>query len=925
MHGHVGGVLSLSWCTQDSDLLLSCGKDNRTICWNPQTGTPYGDFPVVTNWTFETRWNPHNPNLLATASFDGRIAVRSIQDTGSESDKSGEHPAEGLEGEDFFNKAQSRPQTATFTLPKAPKWLSKPCGASFGFGGKLVTFHASSSSETINTSAVRISIPDIDNSIIDSTQSFEKALRNKNLNGICENRVTEADSEGEIADWKVIQAMMSENRVEDLKTCLGFSEVLEVASDSGKKLNIESLGKRQSSDSKANGTLSEKSNRLSAFFDDEGGEDAFLAEVPATKDSKIHHPFQLYSQSEPEVDKTITHALLSKQFERAMELCLREDRMSDAFVIAICGGQECIEKAQQAYFAKEANGPKYQRLLASIAGKNLWDVVYNVDIQSWKDVMAALCSYADPKEFPDLCGALGDRLVSTLGTAEEDDKHRKDASFCYIAGSKLEKVVPIWLEELESYERFGLQEPGNEFAFSIHARALQSFIEKVTVFREVIKFQDEDLHNDSGWKLASLYAKYIEYADIVAAHGQLDVAERYLSLLPERYPAAEAARGRVKHATKKRPVAQEPAKQPGSALRPVQQKPPITTGPGSQAPPAQPTTAPPANRYTPSMPHQPQNPYSQTRNEPYSALGYQQPQQQPGTMRPPTYGAPNPPQHQGPPPPQYAGALPSIPPPSKEKNMGNWNDMPDNFFKPPTSRRGTPAAGPNSVNSPSPNQSIPPPQPSVGQTYVPHMRSTPPLPPPPKGLAPPPRLISPLTGGSQPYQPPERPSSSTANPYAPQQSASQLARSQQQPPIPRGPSPYNAPPSAPPPSNRYAPAPAPQATTALGPPQPFITNGNTRSRPPSNPYAPQQNHPSQQNQGPYQQITNQEASAQSRDGPPTGPSPRASTSGPLQGHLTEAQRTPMQNERGSTAGPTDTKYRKLFRDDVPAHKTANMK
>ncbi|OAX82810.1 protein transporter SEC31 [Emergomyces africanus] len=43
LKGHESGVLSLSWCAQDPDLLLSCGKDNRTICWNPQTGVQYGE------------------------------------------------------------------------------------------------------------------------------------------------------------------------------------------------------------------------------------------------------------------------------------------------------------------------------------------------------------------------------------------------------------------------------------------------------------------------------------------------------------------------------------------------------------------------------------------------------------------------------------------------------------------------------------------------------------------------------------------------------------------------------------------------------------------------------------------------------------------------------------------------------------------
>ena len=41
--GHEKGVLSLSWCKQDPDLLLSCGKDNRALCWNPQTSEIIGE------------------------------------------------------------------------------------------------------------------------------------------------------------------------------------------------------------------------------------------------------------------------------------------------------------------------------------------------------------------------------------------------------------------------------------------------------------------------------------------------------------------------------------------------------------------------------------------------------------------------------------------------------------------------------------------------------------------------------------------------------------------------------------------------------------------------------------------------------------------------------------------------------------------
>ena len=35
--------MSISWSSKDSELLLSCGKDNRTLCWNPTTGDVIGE------------------------------------------------------------------------------------------------------------------------------------------------------------------------------------------------------------------------------------------------------------------------------------------------------------------------------------------------------------------------------------------------------------------------------------------------------------------------------------------------------------------------------------------------------------------------------------------------------------------------------------------------------------------------------------------------------------------------------------------------------------------------------------------------------------------------------------------------------------------------------------------------------------------
>lgn len=830
MQGHDGGVLSLSWCSQDGDLLLSSGKDNRNICWNPQTGDSYGEFPVVTNWAFQTRWNPHNPGLVATASFDGKIAIQSIQSTRPEAAGLADSHSQTVDDDDFFSKAQSQPQGTSFNLQKAPKWLQRPCGASFGFGGKVVSFKGGAL-ETPKRSMVRISTFAIDDGISSSTEAFESALKENDLSGICENRISEATFDAERADWKVIKTLTSKSPRKDLVDYLGFSRHDDEASDGVSKLSMN--GSKDEEPRGLKELSASQSNRLSAFFDNSADGDSFLSELAATKGAKTNNPFQLYSGSESESDRRITRALLLGEFDKALDVCLQEDRLSDAFMIAICGGQKCIDKAQKAYFNRKAGGPNYLRLLASVVGKNLWDLVHNADLSSWKETMATLCTYADLKEFPDLCEALGDRLEEQMKVEGGDRNLRKDASFCYLAGSKLEKVVSIWIVELEENEGAGLQETSKDSSFSVHARSLQSFIEKVTVFREVTHYKDSDRGTTSDWKLASLYDKYTEYADIASAHGQLQIAERYLQLLPSNYPAAEVAKSRVQQATRKAAPASAP-KQPTNTGR-VSQRAPQPDFQQQQQPSLARQPVASGNPYAPALSAQPQNPYAPTNGAPgYNGAGGYQPGQPPALAPAP---APTISSYQKQPlgPPRNLNASYSISPPSKAPNMSSWNDTPESFFKAPASRRGTPGVGANASTA---YQPAPPSNP--GPSFGAPPRSTPPVGPPPKGpAAPPPKLSSSSTNISPSYQQPERPSSA-ANTYAPPSSSSNLPV-HQQPTIPGGPSPYNAPPSAPPPSNRYAPSQPTQSAAPSNPQDPSIMpGGNRQAPPPANMYAPQQ-------------------------------------------------------------------------------------
>ncbi|KAF4635718.1 hypothetical protein G7Y89_g2366 [Cudoniella acicularis] len=853
LQGHDQGILSLSWCQQDSDLLLSCGKDNRTLVWNPQTGERFGEFPEVTNWTFQTRFNPHNPALSATASFDGKISIQTLQNTNPTATQT--QVAGPVDGEDFFTKAQTQPQGASFSLKKAPKWLERPVGASFGFGGKIVSFKLlPTPAGQQRSSQVQISNFSVDSDVGSATEAFEKALVAGNISSISENprkKVTEY---------------------------LGFNDEVEEATNGIAGLDLDESGKAEDTSETANGAAAAKNSRLSSLFADGADGDDFLSTIAATKGAKTDNPFHLFSDGDSASQKQITKALMLGQFEKAMTICLKEDRIADALIIANCGGKELLEKAQTAYLSRKAEGPSYLRLLSSVIGKNLWDVVYNADLTNWKESMATLCTYADPNEFPDLCEALGDRIIETGSL--------KDASFCYLVGSKLEKVINIWITELQEAEKAGIEDLSGDSTFSVHARSLQNFIEKVTVFRDVTKFQDSERGLTSGWKLAPLYEKYTEYADIVAAHGHLSIAERYLDLLPTQYPAAEVARNRVKLASRKAPATTTKAtrhEQTSTMKAPSHAQP----GPGYQPMgiPAATPGRPAGNAFTPTAPTSAPNPYAPpTSTYAPQQQGYQQPQSQPayGAGYNQGYGSAS--GAYGTPPPAFGApprnTTPSAPPPSKAKDMVNWNDTPM-VTKPPTARRSTPVAA--AITSPFPNQqnlSMPPPNAPFGG---PRATPTPP-PPPPKGPAPP-RISSPLASGPpHSFQQQARPSSA-ANTYAPQAGspAQQYGHPAPPPTIPRGASPYNPPPAGPPQSSRYAPAPAAQQYSqppaqSSAPPPPQAGN---RPPPPANPYAPPMTSTPNQyapSQSPYEasqppQAYQSQSPPSASQGPPQGSRP----------------------------------------------------
>jgi protein transport protein SEC31 len=869
LQGHDQGILSLSWCEQDPGLLISCGKDNRTLVWNPQTGERYGEFPESTNWVFSTRFHPGNPNLSAAASFDGKITIQTLQNTNPSAVPAAQT---SMSDDDFFSKAPTQLQGASFSLARAPAWFERPVGVSFGYGGKLVIFRKSEApAGQARSSKIQISSFSVDSDIGSATEKFEEALKSGDIAGICDSHIANAKTDEEKADWQVLKTLSELDGRTKIIDYLGFKDEEGSGPDEGGETSESKEEPKEEpketglAPPQVNGhDATKKHKRVTSMWGDVDDGDDFLSDLTAAKGAKTDNPFHLLSGGNTALEDQITRALLLGNFEKAVNICLKEDRIADAFILANCGGKELVDKVQTAYLAQKKAGPSYLRLISSVIAKNLWDVVYNADLANWKETMVSLCTFAEPSEFPDLCEALGDRIF--------ESGSRKDASFCYLVGSKLEKVVDIWITELQEAEQAGLQEASDDSNFSVHARSLQHFIEKVTVFRHVTKFTDNEKNLTEGWKLASLYDKYTEYADIAAAHGQLAIAQKYLDLLPDSFPAADVARNRVKLATQKaapRVAARQAAPTSRSASRGA-------ASVGYQQPASVPPVGPsPLNPYAPAVQPQPpapaQNPYAPAMTSHYQPSAATPYAQGAGYVpSPPSVGGYGPPHTFGqagsqvPPPARSTG-----PPPKANKDAGNWNDVPM-VTKPPV-RRATPSVPP--VTSPFPGQTNLQSPPLAG----PYQRSAPTPPPPPKGSAPPRNVTSPPVGpppaGQQPVRPSSVVSNSSTNPYAPPPQPAAALASPMAATVPRTASPYNPPPPGPPPTSRYAPAPAAQAynpgtsSTPMAPPQ-------------SNPYAPAPGSQPVAPPPPRQYAAPPPQASRPPVGPPPTSGPPPSASGP---------------------------------------------
>ncbi|KZT07919.1 uncharacterized protein LAESUDRAFT_697968 [Laetiporus sulphureus 93-53] len=911
--GHEKGVLSLSWCKQDADLLLSCGKDNRALCWNPQTSEIIGELPPADNWAFQVQWCPRNPDLFATAFFDGTIGIHSIQSTNEASQNVPATPQP--DASDIFGASGfARASRATLSLKHPPKWLRRPVSSSFGYGGKLVSVsNLPSAHGRTQSSVVHIRKVVTEKSIVERATKLQAAIEGETMSSFAEEKTAEVLREPQetSATWKALLSLFKANSRDELITLLGFSkeEVAakvaeavaalkaasqssaaeakgettetelkapvvsfaepesEARSDSGEDVSLESTGAvaEATPSEVSTGAASDNTNTALAdgestttapsLFGDEligtpqtdaaadffgsigtarSADDqmriphtnyaldssvaATIGSGPSSVTSEVlrNNTFKIYPPDESETDRLVTKALVLGDFESAVSLCLSSSRFADAILLAVKGGQELLQRTQKAYFENQTATLPYLRLFQSIVTNDLADVVQNADLQEWQEIFVVLCTFASQEEFSSLAEQLGQRLEFQADVARASEfpgaerraiEYRRNATLTYLAAGRLERLVNIWIEEMAE-EEHGLVE--NEkldgSRYTAHALALQTFVEKVTVFRSAIRYEDTDLTQKSSneeadarsYKLSGLYDRYYEYADLLASQGLVKEAVAYLKLTPPDYhgwpgSALDFAEGRERlliaagegHAartsslptsttTRAASVAPSSSMYGYTSYSALSQPSVVPQVPASSSSIYEPYSraGPTSQTYAPTAPAMSQMPPSQsfqsTAPMPYNQNVYARPPSQPQQAIPLASQQP----HVLPPPPRATSAIPSAP--SAKRENGGWNDVPHHVTG--QRRSGSNASRPAAIMSPFPNAPASPGipgTPTFGHGQPPATLPPPPgpgsvqarPPPPPQGhrMAPPPQAGP----GPYPMRPPSGPPGAPGQPIAP--------------------------------------------------------------------------------------------------------------------------------------------------------------
>ncbi|CCD22445.1 Sec31p NDAI_0A02880 [Naumovozyma dairenensis CBS 421] len=491
-----GGILSLDWCSQDESLMLASGRDNTVTLWNPETGKQLTTYPSRTNWCFKTQFAPESPDIFASASFDSKIEVVTLQDLTNELDKQETVSKQSESEADFWNHVnqddQHTKEKPIVWNAYTPKWYGAPSPAAhWGFGGKLVRIAQDGKSVILEKPNVKG---------LELNMELNDALKSNDFKPLINKRLAKKINKTNEDDWNLLEKISMDGKVEFLKDAFSFDDEDE---------DEEVIGGMEGEKESGHDSGDEFFEKIETNYQPSG-------------------PFTL----EKDIDTKIIKNLVSNKYKEATKLSLESDLLMEALVIALDSEDEYLkDMVKNAYFAKTCSKSALSRIVYSISKKDVQDMIQNLDIEQWKLTLKTILKvYAEGSvEQKSSLVELGDKLLA--------NNKRQDALVVYLAAESLDKMATLWLKEFPILEE-QLKNEKDKTLYEAHSECLTEFIERFTVLS---KFAGDDfkIHNEQ------LISKFLEFVEITAAGGNFELASSFLEILPKDNEEVNSEKERV--------------------------------------------------------------------------------------------------------------------------------------------------------------------------------------------------------------------------------------------------------------------------------------------------------------------------------------------------------------------------------------------
>lgn len=467
-HHSPKGVVSASWSTFDTDLLLTSSKDMRTVVVSVSTGEVVVDSPQSSDWNFDVKWSPRVPGLYLASSHEGRLSVSSILSASSSPSVSSETASALAEsfgetaGDFQSGMATQSPRTTesqrvVYNVRKPPKWLRRPSVVSFAFGGLTASVSAKQSPKvSIGTTAQ--AFPKFSNSMakLDAILMDVNAEDPKPVIEWCKKQSEDASSQRDKLAWEVLSILFQTDSRRKVVEYLGFKPACCVAKENttstaygllySNPISVPIKAMLQPSDMSQSGQVPEenigpemnggvpnldgsapwelpedqyaqsppKGNILDGDDADNPGVDS---KGPHKSDAEtVENGLDVEGKSKEEVEELIKKQIVVGDFKSAVDICLRVGRIADALLLANAGGTELWNETQTSYLSRP-DLPSSMKAVGAVLGvEGSLDTyvsrLIDTGEDSWKEALAVLLTYIPSDRLGPACCQLGDLLIS---------------------------------------------------------------------------------------------------------------------------------------------------------------------------------------------------------------------------------------------------------------------------------------------------------------------------------------------------------------------------------------------------------------------------------------------------------------------------------------------------------------------------------